>query len=114
MDEISVSSPFEIVVLMKAAQTGGSEAGFNFCGYTIENAPGVLLFVNPTEAASQRNVRLRVDPLIETTPELKALVTRRNSRRAGNNNSLKCFPGGQLSFTGANSAVGLRPRFRIF
>jgi phage terminase large subunit GpA-like protein len=51
---------------------------------------------------------LRVDPLIDSTPELAALVTRRHSRQAGNTDSLKVFPGGQLSFVGANSAVGLR------
>jgi phage terminase large subunit GpA-like protein len=93
---------------MKAAQIGATEAALNFCGHVIENAPGVLLYVSPTDAASQRNVRLRVDPLIDTTPELAALVTRRRSRTAGNNNALKTFPGGQLSFVGANSAVGLR------
>ena len=68
----------------------------------------MLLFVNPTDSASRRNVRLRVDPLIDSTPELAALVTRRRSRQAGNTDSLKVFPGGQLSFVGANSAVGLR------
>ncbi len=108
MDALSVSSAYERVVLVKAAQVGASEAALNFCGYVIENAPGVLLYCMPTDAASRRNVRLRVDPLIDSTPELAALVTRRRSRAAGNTDSLKTFPGGQLSFVGANSAVGLR------
>ncbi len=108
LKRLSVASSYERVVFMKAAQIGATEAALNFCGHVIENAPGVLLYVSPTDAASQRNVRLRVDPLIDTTPELAALVTRRRSRMAGNNNSLKTFPGGQLSFVGANSAVGLR------
>jgi phage terminase large subunit GpA-like protein len=108
MNCLSVASPYERVVFMKAAQIGATEAALNFAGHIIENAPGVLLYVSPTDAASQRNVRLRVDPLIDTTPELAALVTRRRSRTAGNNNALKTFPGGQLSFVGANSAVGLR------
>lgn len=108
MDCLSVSSRFERVVFMKASQLGATEAALNFCGHVIENAPGVLLYVNPTDSASQRNVRLRVDPLIDSTPELASLVTCRRSRQAGNNNSLKTFPGGQLSFVGANSAVGLR------
>jgi phage terminase large subunit GpA-like protein len=108
MDCLSVASPIERVVLMKGSQLGATEAALNFCGFVIENAPGVLLYVNPTDSASRRNVRLRVDPLIDTTPELAALVTRRRSRQAGNTDSLKAFPGGQLSFVGANSAVGLR------
>ena len=108
MDCLSVASPYETVVFMKPSQIGATEAALNFAGYVIENAPGVLLFVNPTDSASRRNVRLRVDPLIDMTPELKALVTRRRSRQAGNNDALKVFPGGQLSFVGANSAVGLR------
>ncbi len=94
MDCLSVSSPYEKVVLMKAAQIGATEAALNWCGHVIENAPGVLLYVSPTDAASQRNVRLRVDPLIDSTPELAALVTKRRSRTAGNNNALKTFPGG--------------------
>ena len=98
MDCLSVSSRFERVVFMKANEPGATEAALNFCGHVIENAPGVLLYVNPTDSASQRNVRLRVDPLIDSTPELASLVTRRRSRQAGNNNSLKTFPGGQLSF----------------
>jgi phage terminase large subunit GpA-like protein len=101
MDCLSVSSPVERVILMKAAQIGASEAALNFCGYVIANAPGVLLYVMPTDQASRRNVRLRVDPLIDSTPELARLVTRRRSRQAGNNDSLKTFPGGQLSFVGA-------------
>lgn len=108
MDCLSVSSAIERVILMKAAQISASEAALNFAGYAIANAPGVMLYVMPTDSASQRNVRLRVDPLIDSTPELAALVTRRRSRSAGNTDSLKAFPGGQLSFVGANSAVGLR------
>ena len=108
MDALSVASPYETVVLMKPSQCGATEAALNFSGYVNENAPGVLLFVNPTDSASRRNVRLRVGPLIDGTPELKKLVTRRRSRQAGNNDALKVFPGGQLSFVGANSAVGLR------
>ena len=84
MDALSVSSPYERVVFMKAAQIGASEAALNFCGFVVANAPGVLLYVMPTDAASRRNVRLRVDPLIDSTPELARLVTRRRSRAAGN------------------------------
>ena len=60
MDCLSVASPYETVVFMKPSQCGATEAALNFCGYVIENAPGVLLFVNPTDSASRRNVRLRV------------------------------------------------------
>lgn len=108
MDCLSVASPIERVVLMKSAQVGATEAALNFAGYVIVNAPGVLLYVMPTTESARRNVRLRVDPLIESSPIINALVVPAKSRDPGNTDSLKRFPGGQLSFTGANSGVGLR------
>jgi phage terminase large subunit GpA-like protein len=46
--------------------------------------------------------------MLDATPELARLVTRRRSRQAGNTESMKLFPGGALFLVGANSAVGLR------
>src|SRR5215207_3989941 len=48
MDALSTEDPAETVVFMKAAQTGGTEAGLNWLGFVIENAPGLMLYVMPT------------------------------------------------------------------
>ncbi len=108
MDALSTSSPYERVVLMKGAQTGGSEAGLNWLGYIIQNAPGIAMLVMPSLDMVRRNTTVRIDPLIEATPALRELVASPRSRDAGNSLFRKSFPGGQLVMTGANSAVGLR------
>lgn len=108
MDTLSTASPFERVVLMKGAQTGGTEAGLNWLGYIIHNAPGITMLVQPSLDMVRRNTSVRIDPLIETTPSLRELVSPARSRDAGNSLFRKSFPGGQLVMTGANSAAGLR------
>ena len=108
MDCLSVSSVIERVVFMKGAQLGATEAGLNWTGYVIHNAPGLMLHVMPSLEAMRRTVRTRIDPLIADCPVLAERVVKARSRDPGNSQSLKSFPGGQDVFTGANSAVGLR------
>jgi phage terminase large subunit GpA-like protein len=108
MDALSPGDPAERVVFMKGSQVGGTEVGLNWVGSTVENAPGLGLFVMPTTESARRNVRVRIDPLIEATPSLAARVVKARSRDPGNTATLKSFPGGQWAFVGANSAVGLR------
>ena len=57
---------------------------------------------------AKRLSQQRIDPLIEESPDLRALVLPSRSRDAGNTILGKRFPGSQLILTGANSAVGLR------
>lgn len=108
MDALSTASPIERVVFMKGAQLGATEAGLNWIGYVIANAPGLMLYVMPTTESVRRTVRTRIDPLIASTPEIDRLVTKARSRDPGNTATLKSFPAGQIAFVGANSAVGLR------
>jgi phage terminase large subunit GpA-like protein len=108
MDALSASTPYERVVLMKGSQTGGTEAGLNWLGYIVHNAPGIAMLVQPSLDMVRRNTTVRIDPLIETTPALRDLVAPPRSRDAGNSLFRKSFPGGQLVMTGANSPVGLR------
>jgi GH24 family phage-related lysozyme (muramidase) len=93
---------------MKAAQTGATEAGNNFIGFIIHQAPGPILAVQPTVELAKRNSQQRIDPLIEDSAELRKIVAPARSRDSGNTVLAKRFPGGQLVLTGANSATGLR------
>ena len=108
MDCLSPAHPAERVVLMKAAQTGATEAGNNWIGYVIHQAPGPFLAVQPTVELAKRNSQQRIDPLIEAAPELRSRVLPARSRDSGNTVLSKRFPGGVLIMTGANSAVCLR------
>lgn len=108
MDALSPSSSAQRIVFMKAAQVGATEAGNNWIGYAMHRAPGPFLAVQPTVDLAKRLSQQRIDPLIEESPELRALVLPSRSRDSGNTILGKRFPGGQLILTGANSAVGLR------
>ena len=108
MDALSPRNPLQRVVFMKAAQVGATEAGNNWIGFCIHRAPGPFLAVQPTVELAKRLSQQRIDPLIEESPDLRALVMASRSRDSGNTILGKRFPGGQLLLTGANAAVGLR------
>jgi phage terminase large subunit GpA-like protein len=108
MDCMSTTSDVEEVVLMKAAQVGGSEAILNFTGYIADHSPGPTILVQPTVELAKRFSRQRLDPLMTDTPRLAEKVAPARSRDSGNTMLAKDFAGGQLILTGANSAVGLR------
>ncbi len=108
MDALSPSSPIEKVVFMKGAQIGGTEAGNNWVGYVIDQAPGAMLVVQPTVEMGKRWSKGRLAPLIEDTPCLRGKVKDPRSRDSGNTVQSKTFNGGAIVVTGANSAVGLR------
>ena len=108
MDCLSPTSAVERVVFMKAAQLGATEMGSNWIGYVIHHAPGPMMAVWPTVDMAKRNSKQRIDPLIEESEALSALISPARSRDSGNTILAKEFRGGVLVMTGANSAVGLR------
>jgi phage terminase large subunit GpA-like protein len=108
MDTLSPSSSIEKVVFMKGSQIGGTEAGNNWIGYIIDQAPGPMLVVQPTVEMGKRWSKGRLAPLIEDTLCLRDKVKDPRSRDSGNTVQSKEFPGGIVVITGANSAVGLR------
>jgi phage terminase large subunit GpA-like protein len=108
MDVLSPRHPAQRISFMKAAQVGATEAGNNWIGFAIHQAPGPMLAVQPTVEFAKRNSRQRIDPLIDESPDLRERVKPARSRDAGNTMLSKEFAGGILIMTGANSAVGLR------
>lgn len=108
MDCLSPSNAAQRVIFMKGAQVGATEAGTNWVGFIIHQAPGPVLAVQPTVDLAKRYSQQRVDTLIEASPAVRGLVQPARARDSGNTVLSKEFPGGQLVMTGANSAVGLR------
>ena len=108
MDALSPRHPAQRISFMKAAQVGATEAGNNWIGFVIHDAPGPMLAVLPTLEMAKRTSRGRLDPLISESPALRERVNPARSRDAGNSMLSKEFPGGILVLTGANSATGLR------
>ncbi|MBL4544181.1 MAG: phage terminase large subunit family protein, partial [Rhodobacteraceae bacterium] len=99
MDRLSPGDPTQRIVFMKAAQVGATEAGNNWIGFVIHQAPGPMLAVQPTVELAKRNSRQRIDPLIEESPALKERVRPARARDSGNTQLSKDFPGGVLVMT---------------
>lgn len=108
MDELSHMSKTKEVVFMKGAQVGGTEAGNNFIGYVIDYMPSTMMVVWPSLPDVKKNSKLRIDPLIEETPQLKDKTSNLEKRDKKDTALFKGFDGGALILTGANSASGLR------
>jgi phage terminase large subunit GpA-like protein len=102
MDALDPRHPSPVVVLCKSSQVGGSECALNWIGCTIHSAPGSILCLFPTEKVARKWVRTRLDSMIATTPELRALLPLGRNGSSGTTSTLaeKHFPGGVL-FTGS-------------
>lgn len=108
MDDLSVCSAVQEVVLMFAAQLGKSECGNNWVGYIIELEPGPMMLVEPTVEMAKKYSRQRIADMIEASRSLVRKVRKNRSREESNTLQVKEFPGGILVISGANSAVALR------
>lgn len=106
-DSLGKTSDVWKVVVMKGAQLGLTELGNNWLGYVMHINPGPVIMVMPTDAAVKKNSKTRIKPMIESTPELNALIKQVGSKDAGNTINEKEFKGGILMMIGANSPVGL-------
>jgi phage terminase large subunit GpA-like protein len=108
MNEFSISSPTQEIVLVFASQTGKSSAVNNCLGYAMDLVPGPALLVQPTEGMAKRYSKMRIAPMIESTPTLRDKVLPSRSRDSGNTMLQKEFiNGAQLIIGGANSAASL-------
>ena len=107
MDSLSSNHSAQRIVLMFAAQTGKTEVGLNWVGYIMHHSPAPMLVVVPTLEVRKRWVRQRLDPLLNETPAIRALMDGRRQRDSGNSEDMKDFPGGILVLGGANSPASL-------
>src|ERR1700719_2769008 len=64
----------DIIVLMLSSQVGKSLSVDAQLMHSIACAPGPMLHVSPTGARSEEFVRDRFDPLVGSSPTLRALI----------------------------------------
>ena len=79
-------------------------------GRSIDTDPGPMLFVQPTDDFAEDFSKRRVAPMIKACRPLQRKVYEAKSRDAGNTIGMKTFPGGSVTFTGANSPTELAGR----
>ena len=106
MDAFSQPGIWQIVI-MASAQTGKSEAELNMMGYAIDNDPGPMLYIQPTDKTAEDYSKRRIQPMINACPTLKDKVYKARSRDSANTITMKTFPGGSLAIIGANSPSDL-------
>lgn len=106
MDAFTQPGISEIVV-MASAQVGKSEIELNMMGRAIDDDPGPMLYVQPTDKVAEDYSKRRIAPMIAACPTLRSKVYAAKGRDAGNTITMKTFPGGSLAIIGANSPSDL-------
>lgn len=94
------------IVMVASSQVGKSEMELNVLGYIMDQDPGTAILVQPTLEDARKFSRLRIGPMIQSTPVLHRKV---RSMNEGKTKTIlqKSFPGGMLTITGSNSASAL-------
>lgn len=95
------------ITLVAAAQSGKTEAELNIVGYIIDQDPGSILFIHPTEQDAKEFSKLRVGPMIRDCPTLRKKVADPQRRDSTNTIKQKSYPGGVLTICGSSEAHAL-------
>lgn len=97
------------VAIMAAAQTGKSNIGVVWAGWTIVESPRPMGLAVPSGPKAQAFNSKKLQPVIDKTPELTERVVAQNSRddRASTTRQ-KNYPGGSLTIFSAGSVNDLQ------
>lgn len=95
------------IVMVAASQVGKTECELNIIGYIIDQDPGSILYVHPTDGDAKEFSRLRVDPMFRDSPTLKKKIVQTAKRNAANTVKQKTYPGGILTLCGSTEAHAL-------
>jgi phage terminase large subunit GpA-like protein len=110
MDCLSVNNPVQEICFMKATQIGATECGNNWFCYIADIAPGPMLMIFPTDGLAKEHSKQKLQPTIQDTPRIKALIRSKRPRDTGDTASIKEFSGGICFLSGANSPVSFRSK----
>jgi len=76
--------------------------------YIAHKYPGPCLFIFPTVELAERHSKKKFAPSLRDTPAMKDVFGDPSRKSSGNTLLLKEFPGGSISFSGANSGASFR------
>lgn len=109
MDALGPEDPAEDVVFVASAQVGKSETAINWFGWIVDHDPSSLIVVLPSHDEATKYVRTKLQPAIDSTPQLRAKVLEMTNRtERGSTASYKRFRGGFAQITFAGSSKGLQ------
>lgn len=83
--------------------THNTESGLNWMGYIMDFAPAPTLFVINDKEMVEEVVKTRVDPMIKNVTSIHEKIRNMDVRGRGDTRRMKQFPGGYISFIGANN-----------
>ena len=100
------------VSVMKSARVGWTKIVNALVGYSIHQDPCPILVVQPTVDDAKGYSKEEIAPMLRDCPVLATIVyeeaEENGPKDSGNTILHKKFPGGVLSFVGANSGAGFR------
>lgn len=99
-----------LIAIQASSQVGKTEMELNMLGRVIDEDPGSVLFVQPTLGLAEDFSKRRVSSMIAACPTLREKVCEVKSRDSNNTILMKQFPGGNVTFAGANSPRELAGR----
>ncbi len=109
MDCLHPDHPARRITLKWSAQTGKSEIGVNWFGFIVDRAPASILTVLPTDGEAKKYNRVKLQPTIDASPQIRKRVAPENSRdEAASTTAFKRFAGGFDQITSATSSKGLQ------
>ena len=109
MDCLHPDHPSRRVTLKFSAQTGKSEVGVNWFCYIVDRAAGPMLTVLPTGEEAVKYNRVKIQPTIDASPQIRHRVAKENSRdEAASTTAFKRFAGGFNQIVTASSSKGLQ------
>ena len=103
MDACSATSRVRDIVVMKSSQVGVTEAVINLLGYTMDHAPCPAMVLLPTLETRDSWKVQKLNPLLQETEAVRAVLGGVRARDAANRQDLIDFPGGVLFLAGGNS-----------
>jgi phage terminase large subunit GpA-like protein len=102
------------VTIIKSTQVGYTQLIFAICCYFIACDPSPIGFYFPRDADAKEKSKTMLAPMIANCEALRTRVRENKSRKGGNTQQLKEFPGGFLKIAGSNSGASLRSAsFRV-
>ena len=96
------------VTVIKSTQVGYTQIIMAICGYFIAADPSPIGFYFPRDADAKEKSKTMLAPMIAGCEALRSRVRENKSRKGGNTQQLKEFPGGFLKIAGTNSGASLR------
>lgn len=96
------------LTVRKSTQIGWTQIILAIAGFFMDIDPKPVGLFFPREQDAKEKSKKAIAPMIEGCPALKSKVYENRSRRGGNTQLLKQYPGGFLKIGGTNTGAGLR------